>query len=159
MRPRRTVCGRRLAALLAWVALTAAAPAQAGVFDTLPQRQRTVQVVSDAANTSAYKLAAAQALYAVYAAQVRSGKMPAWTHAVAVTEVDVDASGRITAVRLVREPAHAKEVGPWLVGLLWRMQRLPVPLLLGATTWREVWLVDEQGRFQVDTLTEGQEAP
>ena len=33
---------------------------------------------------------------------------------------------------------------------------LPAPKRLGSTKYLDIWLVDKSGRFQLDTLTEGQ---
>jgi hypothetical protein len=32
----------------------------------------------------------------------------------------------------------------------------PAPARMGRVTWTDVWLWDKSGRFQLDTLTEGQ---
>jgi hypothetical protein len=57
---------------------------------------------------------------------------------------------------LTREPAAAKEVGPWVIALLRQVAQFPAPAHLARATYKEIWLVDKSGKFQVDTLTEGQ---
>jgi hypothetical protein len=45
-----------------------------------------------------------------------------------------------------------------VIGAIERAAPYPVPAGMGAgtLTWREVWLVDRSGRFQVQLLSEGQ---
>ncbi|MBN8487703.1 MAG: hypothetical protein J0M20_08280 [Burkholderiales bacterium] len=112
--------------------------------------------VSGAPDERSYRRDAARMVYEAFPMHVFKGQLPALMHAIAITETDIDDDGRIRAVRLVREPAAAKEVGPWVVGLIRRLERLPVPGQLRGHTWTEVWLVDRSGRFQADSLSEGQ---
>jgi len=78
--------------------------------------------------------------------------------AVMITEAEVDAEGQVVNVRVVRPPAAAKEVTPWVVSLIRRAAPFPPPVRMagGTAVWREIWLVDKTGTFQVDALTEGQ---
>jgi hypothetical protein len=75
-----------------------------------------------------------------------------------ITEAEVDAEGQVVNVRVVRPPAAAKEVTPWVVSLIRRAAPFPPPVHMagGTAVWREIWLVDKTGTFQVDALTEGQ---
>lgn len=57
---------------------------------------------------------------------------------------------------VTREPAAAKEVGPWAVSLIHAASPFPKPAAAGRTRFREIWLVDKSGAFQLDALTEGQ---
>lgn len=111
---------------------------------------------SQADDERQYRRDAGRMLYDAFPMQVYRGKLPPLVHAIAITETDLDDEGRVRAVRLVREPAAAKEVGPWVVGLIRRLDRLPVPQRVMGHTWTEIWLVDKSGRFQVDALSEGQ---
>jgi hypothetical protein len=42
------------------------------------------------------------------------------------------------------------------VDLIRRAAPLPPPVRMGKLRFLEIWLVDRSGRFQVDSLTEGQ---
>ena len=59
-------------------------------------------------------------------------------------------------VRLVREPASAKEVGPWVVAMVRRVGQFPPLTKLAQVTYTETWLVDKSGKFQLHSLSEGQ---
>ena len=88
--------------------------------------------------------------------KVYYGKLPPLVYAIAVTETEVDAQGAVLNVRIKRAPAGAKHVGPWVVDLIRRAAPLPPPVRMGRVRFIEIWLVDRSGRFQVDSLTEGQ---
>jgi hypothetical protein len=79
--------------------------------------------------------------------------------AVMITDTELDADGTVRSVTVVRPPAAAKEVTPWVMALIRGASPFPAPSRIGEGTgivWREIWLVDKSGRFQVDSLTEGQ---
>ena len=120
-----------------------------------PLKSATLQP-SDAPNEKTYRVVAARHIYAAYPAQILKGKVPALVHAIVVTETEVDASGRVLGVRIVRQPASAREVTPWVVAMIRRASPLPPPARIGRIKFVEVWLVDKSGQFQVHSLTEGQ---
>ena len=66
---------------------------------------------SDAQTDQAYRRDAALRIYESFPMHIYRGKLPALTYAIAITETDVRADGQVLDVRLVREPASAKEVG------------------------------------------------
>jgi protein TonB len=126
-------------------------------FATPPQAQRPASMpVSLAPNAKAYRLDAAQHIYAAYRPHILKGMVPPLVYAIVVTETEVDARGAVLQVRVVRAPAEAKEVTPWVVSLIRRAAPLPAPVRIGRVKFIEVWLVDKSGQFQVHTLTEGQ---
>ena len=43
-----------------------------------------------------------------------------------------------------------------LTGILALLASVPAPARLGGIRYLDIWLVDKSGRFQLDTLTEGQ---
>jgi len=57
---------------------------------------------------------------------------------------------------MVREPAAAKEVTPWVLEMIRRASPFPKPTKMGHVKYLDIWLVDKSGKFQLDTLTEGQ---
>jgi periplasmic protein TonB len=56
----------------------------------------------------------------------------------------------------MREPRHAPEVVSEIERMVRRAAPYPVAPQLGPVTYTDVWLWDKSGRFQLDTLTEGQ---
>ena len=113
---------------------------------------------SEAEEASAYRMDAARHLYATFPTRVHKGKLPPMMYAVMITEAEVDAAGQVLNVKVVRPPAAASEVTPWVVSLIRRASPYPAPVKMagGVAVWREIWLVDKTGTFQVDALTEGQ---
>jgi TonB family protein len=77
-------------------------------------------------------------------------------HAVVVVETEVDSRGNVRDVRMIRAPSHAPEVTARVRELIRKASPLPAPSRLGSVKYTDVWLVDKSGRFQLDTLTEGQ---
>ena len=115
-------------------------------------------VTSEAEDAAAYRIDAARHLYASFPTRVHKGKLPPMMYAVMITEIEVDAAGQVINVKVVRPPAAANEVAPWVVSLIRRASPFPAPVKVagGVAVWREIWLVDKTGTFQVDALTEGQ---
>ena len=126
-------------------------------FAAAPQPQHAAALHASAApSVQAYRIDAAQHIYAAYPALILKGKVPALVHAIVVTETEIDAQGRVLGVRIVRQPASAREVTPWVVAMIRRASPLPPPVRIGRVKFVEVWLVDKSGQFQVHSLTEGQ---
>lgn len=105
----------------------------------------------------AYRVDAARHLYAAYPMRVYRGKLPPMLYSVMAVETEIDGTGAVVGVTVVRKPA-ADEVAPWVVAMIRRAGPFPAPAKLGTSTVRyfDIWLVDKSGLFQVDTLTEGQ---
>ncbi len=119
----------------------------------LPERPRP----SEADIESEYRIDAARHLYSAYPMRVYRGKMPPLLYAVMLTATEVDPTGAVVNVTVTREPAAAKEVTPWVVSLIRRAGPFPPPAKFTSNViYKEIWLVDRSGQFQVDTLTEGQ---
>src|SRR5262245_34166337 len=134
--------GRRLALRASWglgLGLVSAAPAAAFTYVKRP----------------AYRAVAARHIYATYGQRIFHGKLPVLLHAIAIIDTVVDGSGNVIGTAVTREPASAKEVGPWVLSLIRAASPFPKPPS-GWTRFSEIWLVDESGRFQLDSLTEGQ---
>lgn len=137
------------AALVAPAALAqskfAAAPAVAGAFKRPSEAQTALEYRSDGARH----------IYAAYAKHIHKGKMPPLLYGVAIIETEIDSSGAVQSVRVVRQPAAA-EVAPWAVNMIKAASPFPAPAKMGSVRYTDIWLVDKSGRFQLDTLTEGQ---
>lgn len=148
---------RRLLLALPGCALAGSAAAAPGPFARSPEPQRPTRPMgSQALDAEGYRQDAARHLYAAYPARVLKGLVPANVYAVMVTETEVDAQGKVLAVRVLRRPAQAHEVTPWVVALIRSASPLPPLLRLKRVRYVETWLVDRSGQFQVRTLTEGQ---
>jgi hypothetical protein len=135
-----------LAATLATCALLAA-PA-------LPAA--TLAKVSTASNPKAYRVDGARHIYALYANQIFKGKLPPLVHAIVVVETELDAAGNVRNVTMIRVPTHAPDVTERVRKMIQQASPLPAPSAMGGTKYLDIWLVDKSGRFQLDTLTEGQ---
>jgi hypothetical protein len=133
----------------------AASPAWAQ-FQAAPAAEKPkAQAASTAASARDYKKDGAKHLYAAYAKQIHKGKLPPLLYGVAIIETTIGPHGEVQDVRVVRQPAAA-EVTPWAVGLIKAAAPFPAPAKMGSVTYSDIWLVDKSGRFQLDTLTEGQ---
>jgi len=134
-----------LAALLASGALLAAPALQA----------QTAQKVSLATDAKAYRVDGARAIYAAFPERIYKGKLPPLIHAIVIAEIDVDANGGVRSVNMIRVPTHAPDVVVKVREMISKVS-LPAPSRMGGTKYLDIWLVDKSGRFQLDTLTEGQ---
>jgi hypothetical protein len=75
---------------------------------------------------------------------------------VGVLNVDIDGMGRVQRLDWMRAPKHAPEVMTEIERLVRAAAPYPAPVRMGRVTWTDTWLWDRSGRFQLDTLTEGQ---
>jgi len=115
------------------------------------------EAVAAAANVAqSYRALGARHLYNAYGERIYKGQLPPLLYAIAIIETEVDENGRVVSAVVTREPAFAKEVGPWAVGLIHSASPFPKPAPGGRTRFVEVWLVDQSYTFQLHTLTEGQ---
>ncbi len=125
-------------------------------FKSTPAVDGAVKQASAAKTEREYRKDGARHLYAAYKKQVHKGKMPPLLYGVAIIETEIGAGGEVHAVRVVRQPAAA-EVGPWAVEMIKKASPFPAPpATMGTVKYTEIWLVDKNGRFQLDTLSEGQ---
>jgi hypothetical protein len=116
----------------------------------------TAAVAPALAQDTSYRSTGAQHLYDAYQQRIYKGQLPPLLYAIAITETEIDENGNVVSAVVVREPAAAKEVGPWVVSLIKAASPFPKPGRTGRTTYRDIWLVDQSYTFQLDTLTEGQ---
>ena len=112
--------------------------------------------VSNATSEKAYRQDGARAIYAAYPDSIYKGKLPPLLHAIAVVETEIDSNGHVRDVRMIRAPSHAPEVTARVREMIRKASPLPAPARLGTVKYTETWLVDKSGKFQLDTLTEGQ---
>jgi periplasmic protein TonB len=121
-------------------------------------RQPSAGIRSSAAtNAKAYRQDAARHLYTQQKDRVYKGRLPPMLYAVGVLNVDIDRQGQIQALKWTRVPRHAPEVVAEIERMVRAAEPFPAPSQLGNVTYTDVWLWDRSGRFQLDTLTEGQD--
>jgi hypothetical protein len=113
--------------------------------------------ISQAATPKDYRRDAARTIYGKYASRIYPGKMPPMLYAVGVLQVDIDGRGAVTEVRWMRAPTQAPEVMREIENMVRQAAPYPVPVRLGHVTYTDTWLWHKSGRFQLDTLTEGQQ--
>ena len=149
------MCWLRLAALVTAVTAAQGALAQFSMVPAPllpgPPRESAAEIEKE------YRIDAARHIYAAYPMRVYRGKVPPLIYSVMVVETEIDPTGQVLAVNVVRKPA-ADEVAPWVVAMIRRAAPFPPPVRMpgGSVRYLDIWLVDKSGLFQVDTLTEGQ---
>jgi hypothetical protein len=112
---------------------------------------------SSAATTPrAYRSDAATHLYGLNADRIYKGKMPPLLYAIGVLNIEIDRAGRVTKLDWMRAPSHAPEVVAEIERTVRSAAPFPVPERMGRVVYTETWLWDQSGKFQLDTLTEGQ---
>jgi len=111
---------------------------------------------SQALSAKDYRKDAAGHVYALQKARIFQGRLPPMLYAVGVLDVDIDRQGQIRSLVWKRAPRHAPEVIAEIERMVRAAAPYPAPAHLGQVTWTDVWLWDKSGRFQLDTLTEGQ---
>jgi len=136
------------ATLLAAVSLAGSLPARA--------QTQAIASVSTAETAKAYKMDAARHVYKAYPDRIYKGKLPPLVHAIVVLEVSVDERGYVQDINTIRVPTHAPDVTVAVKDMIHHASPMPAPARMGSVKFTEVWLVDKSGRFQLDTLTEGQ---
>jgi hypothetical protein len=104
-----------------------------------------------------YRIDAARHLYACFPERIYRGKLAPLLYGVMMVEVQLDATGNVVEVSMVRKPA-ADEVAPWVVSMIKRAAPFPPPTRFpgGVIRFTETFFVDKSGLFQTFSLTEGQ---
>jgi periplasmic protein TonB len=113
-------------------------------------------LTSQAATPRDYRRDAASHLYSQNANRIYQGKMPPLLYAVGVLQVDIDRMGQVTGIHWMRAPTQAPEVMAEIERSVRLAAPYPAPVRMGRVTYTDTWLWHKSGRFQLDTLTEGQ---
>ena len=111
---------------------------------------------SSASNARAYRQDAARHLYALNTLRIYKGKLPPLLYAVGTLEVNLDRKGQVRSLNWMRAPRHAPEVIREIERTVRAAAPFPVASKLGYVTYTDTWLWHASGKFQLDTLTEGQ---
>jgi len=113
--------------------------------------------VSNAANPRAYRADAAHHLYGLNRERIYKGRMPPLLYAVGVLQVEVDGRGNVRNVSWMRAPRQAPEVMAEIEHMVRAAAPFPAPARMGKVVYTDTWLWHKSGKFQLDTLTEGQD--
>ena len=111
---------------------------------------------SGASSARAYREDGATHLYGLNADRIYKGKLPPQLYAVGVLNVEIDQAGRVTRIDWLRAPRHAPEVMREIERTVKQASPFPAPARLGKVVYTDTWLWHKSGKFQLDTLTEGQ---
>lgn len=133
-----------------------AAPAPAPQVAPQPAPVQTVRT-SGATNPRAYRSDAATHLYGLHQERIWKGRMPPLLYAVGVLQVEVDNQGMVRNVSWMRAPKHAPEVIAEIEKMVRAAAPYPAPVRMGKVVYTDTWLWHKSGKFQLDTLTEGQD--
>ncbi|AEG94373.1 hypothetical protein [Ramlibacter tataouinensis] len=159
-----TIATMGAAALLAACSSAPPAPAPAkspepavAVPAPRPGPAATPKNASAAADARAYRQDAAKHLYGLNKSRIYKGRMPPLLYAIGVLQVEVDGNGGVQNISWMRAPNHAPEVVAEIERTVRAAAPFPVPARMGKVVYTDTWLWHKSGRFQLDTLTEGQD--
>ncbi len=166
--PRYTRAGALAAVVAALLAACSSSPPPAGqpvaappagIHAPLPPRPQPGAVAgsSNATNPRAYRADAAAHLYGLNADRIYKGRMPPMLYAIGVLQVEVDGRGGVRNLHWMRAPRHAPEVVAEIERTVRAAAPFPAPARMGKVVYTDTWLWHKSGRFQLDTLTEGQD--
>ena len=146
------------AAVLAAACFALAAPAAQAEVDFVSKPKSTISPgASPAEDPKAYRVDVARHLYDAYGHRIYKGMLPPLVHAIVVVETVLDEAGGVREINVIRAPSHAPEVTAAVRQMIQQAGPFPAPSRLNeAPRYMETWLVDKSGRFQLDTLSEGQ---
>jgi protein TonB len=112
---------------------------------------------SFARNSKEYRKDAAAHLYSLHATRIYAGRMPPLLEAVGVLNIDIDQKGAVRSIDWMRAPKHVPQVMAEIERMVRAAAPYPVPRNMGRVTYTDTWLWHQSGKFQLDTLTEGQD--
>ena len=112
---------------------------------------------SMASTAREYRQDAAHHLYKLNSDRIYKGRLPPLLYAIGVLDVELDRQGRVLGTHWKRAPHHAPEVMTEIEQTVRSASPYPVPSRMGKVVYTDVWLWHKSGRFQLDTLTEGQD--
>lgn len=134
----------------------AAAPEPVGVVGPITAARGSARS-SSAPSPKAYRQDGASHLYGLNAERIYKGRLPPQLYAVGVLNIEIDRSGRVTKLDWLRAPRHAPEVMAEIEQFVRSASPFPAPTRLGKVVYTDTWLWHQSGKFQLDTLTEGQD--
>ena len=129
-------------------------PSEASPVAVAPQQSSRT---SGAVTPRAYRQDAASHLYSHNQTRIFKGRLPPLLYAIGVLQVEVDRNGNVQNLSWMRAPKHAPEVVAEIERTVRAAAPFPAPVRMGKVVYTDTWLWDKSGRFQLDTLTEGQD--
>lgn len=111
---------------------------------------------SSASNPRDYRQDGASHLYGLNAERIYKGKLPPLLYAIGVIDVHINRSGIVSHIEWRRAPTQAPEVMAEIISLIEQASPFPAPDRMGRVIYTDTWLWHSSGKFQLDTLTEGQ---
>ena len=111
---------------------------------------------SAAPTPRAYRESGATHLYGLNANRIYKGRMPPLLYAIGVINVEINQVGIVTKLDWMRAPRHAPEVIAEIERMIKAASPFPAPVRIGKVVYTDTWLWHKSGKFQLDTLTEGQ---
>lgn len=122
-----------------------------------PVREAEPRVQSRAQSPRDYRQDAAQHVYKLNSDRIYKGRLPPMLYAIGVLDVELDRQGHVLGTHWKRAPKHAPEVMAAIEKTVRDAAPFPAPVRMGKVVYTDVWLWHQSGRFQLDTLTEGQD--
>ena len=122
-----------------------------------PAPEPPPQISSAATSPRAYRQSGARHLYALNPDRIYKGRLPPMLKAVGVLNVELDRQGQVTRLDWMRAPHHVPEVMREIERTVRAAAPFPAPARLGKVVYTDTWLWHASGKFQLDTLTEGQD--
>lgn len=113
--------------------------------------------VSAAATPRAYRQDGASHLYGLHKDRIYKGRMPPLLYAIGVVQVQVGRQGEVENISWMRAPNHAPEVIKEIETMVRAAAPFPAPARMGKVVYTDTFLWHKSGRWQLDTLTEGQD--
>lgn len=127
-------------------------PAPVAVVEEKPLPTR----VSFARTPKEYRHDAAKHIYGFNQHRIHQGKLPPLLYAIGVVTFEVREDGKIQSFDWMRQPKQAPDVIQEIERTIKAAEPFPAPVHLGRVRYTETWLWHKSGKFQLDTLTEGQ---
>lgn len=111
---------------------------------------------SQAPDAQAYRADAARHIYQHFRLLVHRGPLPAALQDIAILETTIDEQGAVEKVEVIRDAASGRAT-PWIVALIQAAQPYPAAVRQGRVVYRDTWLITDEGRFQLDAISEGRQ--
>jgi protein TonB len=126
------------------------------VVVVVEEKKPVSSLVSSARSPTEYRKDAAKHIYKYNQHRILQGKLPPLLYAIGVVTFEVQEDGRIHSFDWMRQPKQAPEVIQEIERTIKAAEPYPAPIHLGRVRYTETWLWHKSGKFQLDTLTEGQ---
>ena len=135
-----------------------AQPAPKAQATSAPRAPEPSASHAPARNAMDYRKDAASHLYAKHSHQIYKGRLPPMLEAVGVLNVNIDRQGDVKSISWMRAPRHVPQVMNEIERLVKAAAPYPAPPKhMSQVTYTDVWLWHKSGKFQLDTLTDGQD--